>query len=60
MERDTTKHEPLKSTHIWVKGEGEVAEDLDNLLEETAEELEDHLLNTGICEDTHDTPEYRR
>ena len=43
--------EPVKPFHISAKREGEVAEDPENLLEETAEELEDQMIITSIRKD---------
>ena len=54
VERDTSQPElepdRVKPTHIYAKGKGEVAQDLDNLLEETAEELDERVLITGVSD----------
>ena len=55
VERDASlpqqEPEPLTLSHTWAKGKGEVVKDPDNLLEETAEELEDQVLINSIDED---------
>ena len=56
-ERDTFQPElePVKPTHIWAKGKGEVSGDL----EETEQEFEDPFIITGICKDDLRAPRNR-